>query len=65
MIRGLAESDLESLRAHAAVQELRIRTPSLEEIFVAYLKAGERGDLKAATEPAERVTSADTIPTLR
>jgi ABC-2 type transport system ATP-binding protein len=57
MIRGLTESDLESLRGHADVQELRIRTPSLEEIFVAYLKAGERGDVKPVAELPERATS--------
>jgi ABC-2 type transport system ATP-binding protein len=57
MIRGLSENDLESLRAHAGVEELRIRTPSLEEIFVAYLRAGERGDVKPATDPASRATS--------
>ena len=34
-------SQLETLRAHPGVEELRIRTPSLEEIFVAYLKLAE------------------------
>jgi ABC-2 type transport system ATP-binding protein len=57
MIRGLSENDLESLRGHAGVEELRVRTPSLEEIFVAYLKAGERGDVQPIAEQSERVTS--------
>ncbi len=37
----LDEAQLETLRAHPGVEELRIRTPSLEEIFVAYLKLAE------------------------
>ena len=57
MIRGLNENDLEALHSHDSVQELRVRTPSLEEIFVAYLRAGERGDLKPVTELPEHVTS--------
>ena len=39
LVRGLSESDLATLRTQPWVQELRLRTPSLEEIFVAYLKS--------------------------
>ncbi len=41
LVRGMSESNLEALRTQAGVEELRIRTPSLEEIFVAYLKSAE------------------------
>jgi ABC-2 type transport system ATP-binding protein len=54
MIRGLSENDLESLRGHDSVQELRIRTPSLEEIFVAYLKAGDAGNVKPVAVVEDR-----------
>jgi ABC-2 type transport system ATP-binding protein len=56
LIRGITEADLESLRAHAAVEELRIRTPSLEEIFVAYLKRSET----PGTAPTPRTEPATT-----
>ncbi|MEX0675664.1 MAG: ABC transporter ATP-binding protein [Pirellulales bacterium] len=48
LVRGLGEEEIESLRAAGWVRELGIRTPSLEEIFVAYLKLADR----AAREPA-------------
>ena len=33
---------------HDLVRELSIRTPSLEEIFVAYLESAQRGDAAPA-----------------
>ncbi len=48
LVRGLGDGEIEALRAQSWVRELGIRTPSLEEIFVAYLKAADR----AGTEPA-------------
>lgn len=48
LARGLGEAELTALRAHSAVRELGIRTPSLEEIFVAYL---ESADSDKATTP--------------
>jgi ABC-type multidrug transport system ATPase subunit len=50
LVRGLCEDDLESLRAQGSVRELGVRTPSLEEIFVAYLRiadGAENGPAKA------------------
>jgi ABC-2 type transport system ATP-binding protein len=41
LVRGLSESSLAALEEHESVGVLRIRTPSLEEIFVAYLKLDE------------------------
>jgi ABC-2 type transport system ATP-binding protein len=41
LVRGVSENDLTALNTHSGIQELRIRTPSLEEIFVAYLKTAD------------------------
>ena len=41
LIRGLSEAELTALRQQPGVEELRIRTPSLEEMFVAYLQTGQ------------------------
>lgn len=41
LVRGLGEAELTGLRAHGSVRELGIRTPSLEEIFVAYLESAD------------------------
>jgi ABC-2 type transport system ATP-binding protein len=41
LVRGMSEANLAALEDHESVGELRIRTPSLEEIFVAYLKLDE------------------------
>jgi ABC-2 type transport system ATP-binding protein len=43
LVRGMSEASLVGLESHENVKELRIRTPSLEEIFVAYLKSAEPG----------------------
>lgn len=48
MVRGLGDDALAQLRHHPAVSELGIRTPSLEEIFVAYLKRAEVAPNSAA-----------------
>jgi ABC-2 type transport system ATP-binding protein len=42
MVRNLPEKDQALLRQHPAVQSLEIHTPSLEEIFVAYLERGRK-----------------------
>jgi len=52
LVRGMSEGALSDLRARKDVRELGIRTPSLEEIFVAYLKVGSVGSGEAA-KPAE------------
>ncbi len=44
LVRGMSESELAGLRAHNSVRELGIRTPSLEEIFVAYLESADSTD---------------------
>jgi len=49
LVRGLGEAELAGLRADRSVRELGIRTPSLEEIFVAYLESSDSPD---ATPPA-------------
>jgi ABC-2 type transport system ATP-binding protein len=41
MVRGLGDADLAGLRKQPGVQELEVRTPSLEEIFVAYMQRQE------------------------
>jgi ABC-2 type transport system ATP-binding protein len=43
LVRGVNEASLTALQNQPGVEELRIRTPSLEEIFVAYLKSGTAG----------------------
>ncbi len=53
LVRGMSEDQLGSLRSHASIDELGIRTPSLEEIFVAYLKLAEpEGKQPSAAEVA-------------
>ncbi len=44
LARGVSDAEMEAVRSHNNVEELRIRTPSLEEIFVAYLKSAEPTD---------------------
>lgn len=41
MVRGASDAAIDALRSHPDVLELGIRTPGLEEIFVAYLAAAE------------------------
>jgi ABC-2 type transport system ATP-binding protein len=43
LVRGVDESALTALREQSRVRELKMRTPALEEIFVAYLKSAEPG----------------------
>ncbi len=49
VVRGTSEHDLATLRGHSAVSEVGIRTPGLEEIFVAYLEAAENRESPLAT----------------
>ena len=44
-MRGLKEDAVEALRNQSGVRELGVRTPSLEEIFVAYLELSQHADL--------------------
>lgn len=41
LVRGLSDDERSALRHHPAVQTLDARTPSLEEIFVAYMQRGD------------------------
>jgi ABC-2 type transport system ATP-binding protein len=50
LVRRASEESLAALQSHSAVEAVDQRTPSLEEIFVAYLKQGKAG--------REQVTSA-------
>jgi ABC-2 type transport system ATP-binding protein len=50
LIRGMSEATLTALEDHENVGELRIRTPSLEEIFVAYLKLGQSSAGQSAAQ---------------
>jgi ABC-2 type transport system ATP-binding protein len=50
LVRGMSEANLAALEGHENVGELRIRTPSLEEIFVAYLKLGESSAGQSAAQ---------------
>jgi ABC-2 type transport system ATP-binding protein len=53
LVRGTDEAALTALQNQPSVEELRIRTPSLEEIFVAYLKSDTTG--AGSTQEAPRV----------
>ncbi len=55
MVRGLPEDNLAALGQLPGVTELRVRTPSLEEIFVAYLQLGANGKT-TGTAPVEVIT---------
>ena len=56
LVRGVSEDQLTVLGTQSGVQELRLRTPSLEEIFVAYLKTAEPNG-HAPTAPTEASVS--------
>ncbi len=42
LVRGIQESDIDALHRQESVFAVDTRTPSLEEIFVAYMQAGEK-----------------------
>lgn len=49
LVRGAGNGELEALRSHAGIRELKSRTPALEEIFVAHMQ----GDEPAAAEEGQ------------
>jgi ABC-2 type transport system ATP-binding protein len=51
LVRRASEPSLAGLRDHASVEDVEQRTPSLEEIFVAYMKHGAAGESSAARTP--------------
>ncbi|MBI3838667.1 MAG: ABC transporter ATP-binding protein [Planctomycetia bacterium] len=54
LVRGMSDGALTAIREQGWVRELGIRTPGLEEIFVAYLKSAQSGG-NAPAAPAEVV----------
>ena len=52
LVRGMSEASLAALEEHESIEELRIRTPSLEEIFVAYLKLDKPNAGQSAAQEA-------------
>jgi ABC-2 type transport system ATP-binding protein len=54
LVRNLPEKELALLRQHPAVQSLELHTPSLEEIFVAYLERGRKPGGNPAPEDLPR-----------
>jgi hypothetical protein len=52
LVRGMSEEAILALRSQSFVNELGIRTPSLEEIFVAYLALAERGEPAPPARPS-------------
>ena len=44
LLRGATDDQVASLRAHPSVGGVEVRQPSLEEIFVAYMKGGAKSD---------------------
>ena len=48
LVRAMTDGDLQSLRSLPIVQDVELRTPSLEEIFIAYMQA----DAPARQQPA-------------
>ena len=55
VVRGASEDELGRLRSHAAVREVEVHAPSLEEIFVAYIQS--TGDAPAAPTAEEAQAS--------
>ena len=60
LARNLEESDIDALREHPAVVAVELRTPGLEEIFIAYMQSpplpGERSAADAAPATAAEST---------
>ena len=54
LVRYLADEHLDTLRGNPAIAELDARTPSLEEIFVAYLNGGRQ---ESSPAPAQEVAA--------
>jgi ABC-2 type transport system ATP-binding protein len=51
LVRGVPDGELEGLRSDHRVQELGVRTPSLEEIFVAYLRLADASGSQPSGTP--------------
>ena len=48
LVRGIDDGELEVLDAHSDVVAVEVRTPALEEIFVAYMQAENLNEVKTA-----------------
>lgn len=55
LVRGADDNELSALRTHEAVSELEMRTPSLEEIFVAYMQCESPAGAQAVSDAASGV----------
>ena len=58
LVRGLSDEQSQALSANPAVAEVDVRHPNLEEIFVAYMRAGEKPQCEAAIALSEECASA-------
>jgi ABC-2 type transport system ATP-binding protein len=52
LVRGAAEPQLDGLGRHPAVRRVEIRSPNLEEIFMAYMELGRSSDRVRVAEEA-------------
>lgn len=54
LVRGIDEQQIDALRSRSGVGRVEVRCPSLEEIFVAYMRPGsDSGDRESATESGD------------
>ena len=58
LVRHLDDSDIDALRNHRSVVAVEIRTPGLEEIFVAYMRADQQSDGLAVSGHLETTATA-------
>ena len=61
MVRNFDDAHLQSLQEHADVVAVESRTPSLEELFVAMMQAGDGDDAEARSGKLP-VSSAEALP---
>jgi len=53
LVRGLSNEQSHALSANPAVADIDVRHPNLEEIFIAYMRAGEQPKASRDRSPAE------------
>jgi len=54
LVRGMEDSELEALGEHSAVVAVEVRTPTLEEIFVAYMQSENLEHNQNGSSPSTR-----------
>ncbi|MBI2827254.1 MAG: ABC transporter ATP-binding protein [Planctomycetia bacterium] len=62
LARGLGDEQLAVLRSHAAVRDVDVRRPALEEIFVAYMRSSGPADADSAAGEAGSIKPASEVP---